>query len=149
VRLLAVDRRARDAALAGDLGDLTAAPGWPHEDTAPGLSFLESGGLAFLVIDDDERVVGECGTKAAPDAAGVVEIGYGLAAPSRGRGLGAAAVATLIDTLAADHSVHVVEAEVHTGNPASWRLLVSLGFAPVGPAHRGYQRYRLRRLPNR
>jgi RimJ/RimL family protein N-acetyltransferase len=149
VRLIPVDRAARDAALAGDLGGLGAAPGWPHEDTAPGLGFLESGGLAFLVADDDDRVAGECGTKAAPNAAGMVEIGYGLAAPSRGRGLGTAAVAALIRTLAADPAVCVIEAEVHTGNPASWRLLVTLGFAPVGSELRGFQRYELRRLPGR
>jgi RimJ/RimL family protein N-acetyltransferase len=155
VRLLAVDRGGRDAALAGRLGDLgepghlSAAPGWPHEDSAPGLSFLDSGGLAFLVIDDDGRVAGEGGTKAAPDADGMVEIGYGLAPASRGRGLGSAAVAALLAVLASDTAVHCVEAEVHVGNEASWRVLARHGFTPLGPPRHGYQRYRLVRVPPR
>jgi RimJ/RimL family protein N-acetyltransferase len=143
MRLLAVDRKARDAALTGDLGGHDAAPGWPHEDTAPGLSFLESGGLAFLVIDDAGRVAGECGTKTAPDGNGVVEIGYGLAAPSRGNGLGTAAVAALVEALAARGDVQAVDAEVHVGNDPSWRLLERLGFVATEADYRGFRRYRL------
>ena len=137
------DRASRDAALAGDLGGLLAAPGWPHEDTAPGLSFLDSGGKAFLIVDDDGRVAGECGTKGPPDEAGVVEIGYGLAGPSRGRGLGSAAVAALVDQVSRNPAVRAIEAEVHVGNIPSIRVIERVGFSPSQPPHNGYVRYLL------
>jgi RimJ/RimL family protein N-acetyltransferase len=138
-----IDAAHRDAIMRGDLGKLGAAPGWPHEDSAPGLAFIDSGGWTFLVIDDDGRVSGECGTKTPPDANGVVEIGYGLAAPSRGRGLGSAAVQALVNWLAARDDVQVIEAEVHTGNVASWRVLERIGFRMSGDAPSGYRRYSL------
>jgi len=143
MKLLPIDPAGRDTALRGDLGDLEVAPGWPHEDTAPGLSFLDAGGWGFLIIDDDGRVAGECGTKAAPDASGTVEIGYGLAPSSRGHGLGGRAVGALVERLAEQPEVTAVEAEVHVGNIASWRLLERLGFRQVGRQGRGYRRYRL------
>lgn len=147
--LVPLDKPARDRALDGDLGGLSAAPGWPHEDTAPGLSFLDSGGWVFLIVDADGRVIGECGTKLLPDPSGTVEIGYGLAAPQRGKGLGTAAIAILLEWLAEQPNVHQVEAEVLIANPASWRLLERLGFWQVGHELASYRRYRrdLRRSP--
>ena len=133
----------RDALLDGDLGDLEAAPGWPHEDTKPGMSFLDTGGLVFLVIDDDGRVAGECGTKGPPNRDGVVEIGYGLAGPSRHRGLGTAAVRTLVDRLAADPAVRGIEAEIHLSNTPSQRIVDSLGFVRSQEARNGYERFLL------
>lgn len=107
---------------------LTAAPGWPHDDTPAGLSFAGSGAWTWLVLDDDDRIAGECGVKALPDKAGVVEIGYGLAGPSRGRGLGTRAVRALLDELATRPGVRTVVAEVAVTNVASRRLLERLGF---------------------
>jgi RimJ/RimL family protein N-acetyltransferase len=145
VRLQQVtDRSRRDAILAGDVGDLDAAPGWPHEDTKPGMSFLDSGGLVFLILDDADRVAGECGTKTPPDSAGTVEVGYGLAAQSRGRGLGGAAVAELVARLRREPGVRAIEAEVHIDNEPSRRILQRLGFDRIGEPHGGYARYILR-----
>lgn len=141
--LAPLDLAGRDALLSGDLGGLDAAPGWPHDDTAPGLSFLDSGGLAFLIIDDDGRIAGECGTKTPPRPDGVVEIGYGLAAPSRGHGLGGEAISALVSLLAQRPDVRVVEAEVHVGNVASWRVLERLGFSSTGEQIGAYRRYTL------
>jgi RimJ/RimL family protein N-acetyltransferase len=141
VILAPLDLVGRDALRRGDLGDYTAAPGWPHDDTEPGMSFLDSGGLVFLIVDDDGRIVGECGTKTPPGPDGVVEIGYGLAAPSRSRGLGTEAVAALLSWLAECGDVAVVEAEVQVGNVASWRVLERIGFAESGPVSHGYRRY--------
>jgi RimJ/RimL family protein N-acetyltransferase len=134
----------RDALLRGELGGLDAAPGWPHDGTEPGLSFLDSGGWAFLVIDDDERICGDCGTKTAVGPDGLVEIGYGLAAPSRGRGVGSAAVEALVDWLRARDEVHAIEAEVHVGNVPSQRVISRLGFTPYGAEVGGYRRYLLK-----
>jgi RimJ/RimL family protein N-acetyltransferase len=142
VRLLQVDRDGRDAALRGEFADHTAAPGWPHEDSAPGMSFLESGGCVFLILDDDGRIAGECGTKSTPGPDGAVEIGYGLAPASRGHGLGTSAVGALLGWLDRCADVRAVDAEVHLGNVASWRVLERLGFVSTGVDDHGYRRYR-------
>lgn len=144
VTLRRVPAGAGEAVLRGDFGSvaggsaLTAAPGWPHEDTVHALTL--AGGVTWLV-EQDGRVVGEAGTKAAPDPAGAVEIGYGLAGASRGRGLGTRAVAALVDALLAQPDVAAVVAEVETGNEPSHRLLRRLGFVPVDAAG-GHVRYR-------
>jgi RimJ/RimL family protein N-acetyltransferase len=143
VRLEPVDSATVTALLAGDMGEREIAPGWPHDDTRAGLSFVYRGGVALLVIDDEGRVAGECGTKAPPDADGMVEIGYGLAARSRGRGLGTAAVAALVERLRADPSVRRIEAEVHAHNIASQRVIERQGLVRVDSASAGYLRYGL------
>lgn len=130
-------------ALSRGRADRELAPGWPHEDTAAALSFVVTGGTQFLVLDDAGRIAGECGTKTPPRPDGSVEIGYGLAARSRGKGLGTRAVAELIDWLQSQADVEVVEAEVHVSNAASRRIVERLGFSPVGPADRGYLRYEM------
>jgi len=107
------------------------APGWPHDDTLDALSFAGAGGWTWLILDDADRIAGECGIKAPPDGDGRVEIGYGLAAGSRGRGLGTLAVAALLDELAATGAVREVTACVHPGNVVSGRLLERLGFRVV------------------
>jgi RimJ/RimL family protein N-acetyltransferase len=137
----------RDRLLHGELDGYDAAPGWPHPDSAAGLSFLDSGGEVFLVIDDDGRIAGECGTKTGIDPRGAVEIGYGLAAPSRGKGLGGAAVGALLDLLRANPGIRVVEAEVHHSNDPSWRILHRLGFRPTGTVINGFGRFILELSP--
>ena len=128
VTLLPVPPGASLDALAQLTGGRAAGRGWPHPDTGAGLAFSESGGWTWLILDADGAVVGECGTK-TPPWAGSVEIGYGLAAPSRGHGLGTRAVRALTTWLAARPDVHRVEAYVATDNLASRRLLERLGFA--------------------
>ena len=105
--------------------------GWPHDDTGVALAFAAAGGWTWLIVDGDGCVVGECGTKSSPQD-GVVEIGYGLAGPSRGAGLGTRAVRTLLDGLAARPDVSTVIARVALDNVASARLLERLGFVAAG-----------------
>jgi RimJ/RimL family protein N-acetyltransferase len=119
-----------DAVLA-PLG-LTAAPGWPHDDTVDALRPLGEHGSpgddgGWLVVADG-AVVGECGWHGGPDAAGDVEIGYGLSAERRGQGLGTEAVALLVAWSATQPGVRRVLARVLPGNTASRRLLRRLGF---------------------
>jgi RimJ/RimL family protein N-acetyltransferase len=143
MRLERLDSATAHALLSGDLGERETAPGWPHDDTAPGLSFVDHGGEAFLVIDDDGRIAGECGTKAPPDTDGMVEIGYGLGTGSRGRGLGTEAVAALVAWLRGVPEVRRIEAEVHAHNIPSQRVVEHQGLVRVDDASAGYLRYRL------
>ena len=136
----------------GPLPDLPYAPGWPHADTAAGLAYAEAtdgrpGAWSWLVIDDDGRIAGECGVKGAPGPDGLVEIGYGLAGPSRGHGLGSRAVADLVEWLAALPEVRAIEAEIHVSNVPSRRIVERLGFIPDGGDPAGYLRYRLTVAP--
>lgn len=128
VTLLPVPPGASLDALEQLTGGRAAGRGWPHADTGAGLAFAASGGWTWLIVDADGAVVGECGTK-TPPWAGTVEIGYGLAAPSRGRGLGTRAVRALTTWLAARPDVDRVEAYVATDNRPSRGLLERLGFA--------------------
>lgn len=134
-----------EAIAAGTPLDRPVAPGWPHDGTAAGFSFARSGGTQFLILDDDGRVAGDCGTKAPPTPDGVVEIGYGLAAPSRGKGLGTRAVAELVAWLFERGSVSIIEAEVHDSNQPSRRIVERLDFVPEPTTSDGYRRYRLSR----
>lgn len=121
------------AILAGELDGRHAGRGWPHDDTPHALAFAEQyGGLTWLVVDADDAVVGELGTKAPPDETGRVEIGYGLAAPSRGRGIGTRAVMALVGWLRAQPQITVIEARVLPTNTPSVSLLRRLGFVPIG-----------------
>lgn len=143
MKLEPIDAAVASALLAGDLGGRATAVGWPTPDSPQGLSFAGAGGLGFLVIDDDGLVAGECGTKGPPDRDGRVEIGYGLAAGSRGRGLGGRAVAELLRQLAARDDIRVVEAEVHVSNAPSRRIVERLGLEEYAGPVGGFVRYRL------
>jgi RimJ/RimL family protein N-acetyltransferase len=144
MRLEKISQATVQQLLDGELGDRPPAPGWPHDNTAAGLGFVRNGGTSYLILDDDDRIAGECGTKAPPDDVGMVEIGYGLAAPSRGKGLGRQAVAELVDRLASMPDVAVIEAEVHESNTPSRRVVEGLGFDLVEGPVVGFLRYRLR-----
>jgi ribosomal-protein-alanine N-acetyltransferase len=128
VRLVPVPPAAVETVLSGELAGRTAAPGWPTDDTPIGLAFTRTGGSTWLIVDATDRVAGELGTKAPPDAAGTVEIGYGLAAGSRGHGLGTAAVRLLVRWLVEQPEVRVVTATTDADNAASRRLLERIGF---------------------
>ncbi len=83
--------------------------------------------------------IGDCGTLGPPDADGRLEIGYGLAAPFRGRGLGIEMVRAMADWLAAQEFVRVLTASVEVGNEPSRRLLERLGFRLDGEADGHWQ----------
>ena len=145
VRLVPIAAAQIGPVLAGDLAGLPRSPtgemlragrGWPHDDTPHALAFTEVGGLTWLVVDETGAIIGELGTKGPATAAGVVEIGYGLAAPSRGQGLGSAAVRALVALLEGRPEITTLAADVALDNLASQRLLERLGFACVGSDER-------------
>ena len=131
VVLVPVPAEGVEAVLAGDLGAYVAGPGWPRDDTAVALAFRAVKGMTWLIAVDG-IIVGELGTKGPPDAAGEVEIGYGLAAPSRRRGIGTRAVTALVGWLLAQDDIQGVTAHVDPANTPSVRLLARVGFRHVG-----------------
>lgn len=78
----------------------------------------------------DGLLVGGAGFH-GPPVDGALEVGYGLAASWRGRGLAREAVAGLLD-LARSEGVDRVIAHVDRQNLASMRLLTALGFEAQG-----------------
>lgn len=75
-------------------------------------------------------LVGGVGFKGPPDDEGVVEVGYGLAAAARGRGLATEAVTALIEH-ARSRGARAVRAEVDLANGPSMRVLERAGFLRV------------------
>jgi len=115
----------------GDPG-LPVAAGYPHADTLDALQLLagtdDPPAAWFVVLAESGAVVGDCGAKGPPDPSGRLEIGYGLAAPYRGRGYGSEAVAAMVGWLGEQDGVAAVVAEVEVGNLVSRRLLERIGF---------------------
>jgi RimJ/RimL family protein N-acetyltransferase len=121
------------AIVAGDTSGVRAGEGWPHADTLDGLrlGLLHGAGTARLALLDGV-VVGDCGTHGPADASGEVEIGYGLAEPCRGRGLGSELVLGYSDWLLVQEDVRRVVAGVLAENVPSRRALARAGFALEG-----------------
>jgi RimJ/RimL family protein N-acetyltransferase len=121
------------AIVAGDLSGLTTAKGWPHDDTVDGLGMAVKGGQSpGWLITANGAVIGDIGTHGQVDEAGRVEIGYGLAAPSRGQGYGTEAVAVVTEWLLSQPGVREVRAHTLTDNMPSRRVLEKAGFTYVG-----------------
>ena len=86
---------------------------------------------AWLVVVDG-AVIGDVGCHGGPDADGVVEIGYGLAAPYRGNGYAGEAVSALLSMLREQPEVRTIRATTERGNLPSQRLLERLGLVQSG-----------------
>ena len=138
LRLEPITMETARAILAGDLSWLTAAglvaaDGWPHEDTADGLAgAVKAGYPPGWLITAGGAVIGDCGTHGPVDEAGCIEIGYGLAAPSRGQGYGSEAVLAVTEWLLSQPEVHRVQAHTLTSNASSRRVLEKAGFRYLG-----------------
>jgi RimJ/RimL family protein N-acetyltransferase len=128
-----ITREVAEAILDGELSAVRAGQGWPHRDTRDVLAIALSEGVApgwFVLLDG--QVIGECGPQRAANAAGEVELGYGLAAPYRGRGLAKELVRAMSDWLLRQPGIRRLIACPSVENPASRAVLVSAGFEPVG-----------------
>ncbi len=129
--------RAR-AMVAGDLSVVDAGPGWPHADTLDAVRMdaehaTTDEETCFLVeLVETGQVIGDAGWKGGPNEDGVAEIGYGLSAQFRGRGLGTELVGLLTGWALAQPGVRRVRAEVLIGNEPSLAALRRNGFVEVG-----------------
>jgi RimJ/RimL family protein N-acetyltransferase len=89
-----------------------------------------SGGHWMIVANGE--VVGLCGLKEPPSAAGEVELGYGVAESRRRRGHASAAVRAVIEAVRRDFAVRAITATTEFSNLASQRVLESNGFERTG-----------------
>jgi RimJ/RimL family protein N-acetyltransferase len=121
------------AVLAGDLSQVRAADGWPHEHALHGLEHV-AGGAAVWFITLDGLVIGDCGLHGPPSEQGEVEIGYGLAEPYRGRGYASEFVPALASWLLRQRDVSRIVANTDAANVASRRALERAGFK-IGREH--------------
>lgn len=79
-----------------------------------------------------DLAVGRAGFHAAPDGAGMVEVGYAIDPDLRRRGYGRAALEELLARADADPGVRVVRACISPTNVASLALATAYGFTAVG-----------------
>ena len=86
------------------------------------------------VLWDDERgrAVGKAGFHAAPDADGMLEVGYAVDPAERRRGYARAALEAMLDRARATPGVRVVRATVSPTNDPSLGLVGQYPFVEVG-----------------
>ena len=82
--------------------------------------------------EETETCVGKAGFHAAPDADGMVEVGYAVDPAYRRRGYARAALEAMLARAAADPTVRTVRASVSPDNAPSLALITGYGFAQVG-----------------
>ena len=85
-----------------------------------------------VVHRETGAVVGTCGYKGPPTAAGAVEIAYGIDPEHQGKGYATEAAAALVAYAFAAANVRVVVAHTLPESQASQRILTKCGFAHVG-----------------
>jgi len=121
--------RTARAVLADEPDGLQRGAGWPHADTLDALRMVADHGAEAWLILEDGVAIGEAGTHGPPDEQGDVEIGYGIAEPSRGRGLASEFVTALADRILSRDGVRrVVARAVLADNLPSRRALERAGF---------------------
>ena len=86
----------------------------------------------FLVERARGEVIGSAGFKGPPDAAGMVEIAYGVVPSVEGRGYATEAAGALVRFAAADRRVRVIRAHTLPELNASTRVLRKCGFVHIG-----------------
>jgi len=123
-----------------DFGDIEIPEGAipPARVASRSLTQLEGGTPAlwctpFLILSKSREVVlGGCTFKGMP-VNGTVEIGYGVAASQRGRGIATAAVAQLLQIATLSGNVQEVVAHIVPDNLASAKVVSRLGFSKGDP----------------
>ena len=121
---------------AGSRFGLTLAPGGVDSTSTLELlrkitcELLDQYGRGTWLVVEGTEAVGLIGFKQPPDEKGSVEIGYGIAASRRGRGLATLAVTELLELTTAEASIRAILAETSQANPASQRVLEKAGFEP-------------------
>ncbi len=85
----------------------------------------------YLVTDPDDRLLGTCGMHHIDATAAELEVGYWLAQPARGKGIGSRSLTAVVQ-MCLHHGFERIVADVLVGNDASCRLLERVGFVHEG-----------------
>ncbi len=135
-------REEAEAVLSGEAVGRSWAPGYPapgDREVArallehPPQTYLEAVlGIRQIVLRASREVIGGIGFFSGPEGPERVEVGYGVAAPFRGRGLATEALLAMLDLARGRPEVRLVTARVEPGNEASIRVLEKAGFRRVG-----------------
>jgi RimJ/RimL family protein N-acetyltransferase len=89
--------------------------------------------LGFAVVDRATGMsIGSCGFKGPPDAEGMVEIAYGIAADHRNMGYATEAAEALVAYAVASGRVRIVRAHTLSEASASARVLTKCAFRRLG-----------------
>jgi ribosomal-protein-alanine N-acetyltransferase len=122
----------------------TVPPEWPPETAADALPLFLGwlrehpdwdGWLGWYAVrvDGRERVlVAGGGFLGAPDADGMVEMGYSVLPAFQRQGVASEMVAALCGWALAQPAVQRIEADTDRGNAGSWALLARAGFVEIG-----------------
>jgi len=86
----------------------------------------------FIIEKESGEIVGGAGFKGPPDAAGMVEIAYGVVPSRAGRGYATEAARALIHFASNDARVRTIRAHTRPEANASTRVLAKCGFEHVG-----------------
>jgi RimJ/RimL family protein N-acetyltransferase len=93
-------------------------------------------GVALVIADEREALIGTIGLMELDAASGRAEIGYWLAREARGRGAATRAVRLLCAWAARELGVRRVEILTHGDNAPSARVAERAGFTPTGETRR-------------
>lgn len=85
-----------------------------------------------IVLQGENRIIGEVGFKGAPDERGRIEVGYGLEEAYRGKGYMTEALAVLMEWAFAQPGVRAVIASTDKDNLPSQRVLERAGMRREG-----------------
>ncbi|GGR38739.1 GNAT family N-acetyltransferase [Deinococcus ruber] len=111
-------------------------PEWPGDPLPLFRGMTDRADLAaahsVLIRRHDLRAIGMMGVKGRPDAAGTIEVGYGLNPEAWNQGYATEALRALLPHWRAQEGVRHIRAETATSNPASARVLEKSGFVQVG-----------------
>jgi RimJ/RimL family protein N-acetyltransferase len=88
--------------------------------------------LRPIVLAAGDEAIGYLNFHGAPDARGMVEIGYTLLPAARGRGYAIEAVRAMLDWALRVHGVRILRASVAPDNERSRNLVTKLGLVQVG-----------------
>jgi len=117
-----------------------------EESTSPGWSFW----YLLLRSEDQASIVGICGFKGRPDAAGSAEIGYSIVSQFRNQGLASEAVDRLVRWAFSHQTVLEVSAETLPHLQSSIRVMKKNGFEYCGAGSElGVVRYAVQRPDRR
>jgi [ribosomal protein S5]-alanine N-acetyltransferase len=139
---------------AGALLDLEVGDDWPGSSEAEAglplhLESLETYPAEqpwrIRLILVGRRVVGSINLKGPPNVRGDVEIGWGLVASARGRGLATEASLAVIDWAFESAAVRRVIATIAPDHERSQHVALRLGMQPLAELHRGLPIWELTR----